>query len=128
MFSIDTGDYGALEPKSKRVKQEQLTLKEQFELPLSSSHIGVFMGTGGKYMKQLCSQYGVSVHLGEENEGERRKKGPRYVFATGDTVKVTVYWSAETKVHIDGFKEELLKRAKVVKQSREQHLSNVRHC
>ena len=94
---------------------------ESFELPLSSSYIGVFVGSKGKHLKELCSKYRVKVHLGEE-----RKKGRgRYVHLTGDTVKVTVSYESEDNPDVTGLKEEMLKRAKEVSHSREKHLANV---
>ena len=86
------------------------------------------MGSGGRYIKEMCSKYRVSVRLGEKTQGgggERRWPHRSYTYATGDKVKVTINWSGETKVEIERFKEELLRRSKVVKEKREQHLASV---
>ena len=127
------GDYSALEPLSKSDKPEPLKFEEQFEIPLSTDNIGVFVGSGGKYIKEVCSKYGVRIRLGEKTQGggggggQMRVPRHSHTYAIGDKVKVTVYWSDETKdlVEIERFKQELLGRAKAVKEKREQHLANV---
>ena len=126
-YTIHVGDYSALEPPSKPDKPEPLKFEEQFEIPLSTNNIGVFMGSGGRYIKEICSKYGVSVRLGEKSQGGRGERVPHrsYMYATGDKVKVTVNWSGDTKVEIEGFKNELLRRSKVVKEKREQHFASV---
>ena len=115
------GDYHDLEPQLKLTKPALNVSNESFELPLSASYIGVFVGSEGKHIKELCSKYKVKVHLGEE-KGRRRG---RYVHLTGDTVKVTVSYKSEDNPDVRGFKEEMLKRAKEVSLSREKHLSDV---
>lgn len=99
-------------------------MKEKFEIPLSYNYIGVFIGVEGRHMKQLCSKYKASVQLGEKVDGGKRRR-PRYIHATGDTIPVTISHKAEDTVNVNGLKEELLKRAKTVNESREKHLSNV---
>lgn len=120
-LSLCVGDYQDLEPQLKLTKPS-LYASNTFELPLSSSYIGVFVGSGGKHLKELCSKYGVKVHLGEE----RRKGRGRYVHLTGDTVKVTVSYESEDNPDVNGFKEEMLIRAKEVSLRREKHLTNVK--
>ena len=77
------------------------------------------------------------MHLGEESgssesQGDglpgKRGRGRRkqYIQSTGDTIKVTVCSKPEDKADVKGFKEQLLKRAKTVTNSREKHQENVR--
>lgn len=120
-LSLCAGDYHELEPQIKLTKPALRVSDESFELPLSSSYIGVFVGSGGKHIKELCSKYRVKVHLGEE----RGKRRGHYVHLSGDTVKVTVSYKSEDSPDVSGFKEEVLKRAKEVSFSREKHLSCV---
>lgn len=119
-LSLCAGDYHDLEPQLKLTKPA-LHVSNTFELPLSSSYIGVFVGSGGKHLKELCSKYKVKVHLG----GERRKGRGRYVHLTGDTVKVSISYESNDNPDVNGFKEEMFKRAKEVSLCREKHLANV---
>ena len=124
-----TGDYHNLEPKSNDTsgKLEPVVRKECFDLPLSSSYLGVFLGTQGKHIKPLCSQYKVQMHLGEENVKGQSRRGMRqqYVQSSDDVIKVTVCSKPEDKADVEGFKEQLLKRATAVSESREKHQENV---
>ena len=135
---LKTGDFHNLEPRPKDVTSsgtpEPVILKEHFNLPLSSSYLGVFLGTLGKHVKPLCTQYKVQMHLGEEGDSEgqggvgRRRRGrwnQKYIQTSGDTIKVTVCSKPEDKVDVEGFKEEMVKRAKAVTESREKHQKNV---
>ena len=132
----NTGDYHNLEPKPKDTTfsaPEPVILKECFDLPLSSSYIGVFLGTRGKHIRPLCSQYKVQMHLGEEDGGEshgregRRGRGRKkqYILTSGDTIKVTICSKPGDKADVKGFKEELVKRTKAITKSREKHQENV---
>ena len=136
---LKTGDFHNLEPRPKDVTSsgtpEPVILKEYFNLPLSSSYLGVFLGTRGKHIKPLCTQYKVQMHLGEEGDSEgqggvaRRRRGRwnqhEYILTSSDTIKVTVCSKPEDKVDVEGFKEEMVKRAKTVTESREKHQKNV---
>ena len=111
---------------------EPVILKECFDLPLSSSYLGVFLGAGGKHIKSLCNQYKVRMHLGEESgsesQGGGRKRGGRgkqYIHLSGDAIKVTICSKPEDKPDVKRFKEELMKRAETVTKSREKHQENV---
>ena len=117
------GDYHYLEPQIKAAKTEPVILKEKFEVALSPSNVGVFVGTGGKYIQELCSKYRVKVHLGEEGSSGKGR-GQRLI---GDTIKVTVSHKAEDKADVEGLKEAMIKRAKDVNISREKHMENVSH-
>jgi hypothetical protein len=132
----NTGDYRNLEPKPKDTTisgpPEPVILKECFDLPLSSCHLGVFLGAGGKNIKPLCTQYKVQMHLGEEGGSESqgggrrgRSRGKQFIHTTGDTINVTVCSKPEDKADVKGFKEELTKKAKAVTKSREKHQENV---
>lgn len=124
IFFFNAGDYLKLEPPSHQnepTKLEPVIVKESLELPLSSVYLGVFLGSKGKHIKPLCSQYGVSMHLGEERQGKRRQ----FEYISGDTVKVTISCKAGDNADLEGFKEQLLKRANTVNQSRKEHQAHV---
>ena len=127
-LSITTGNYQRLEPEPKdaSVQLGPVVFKERFELPLSGGHVGLLLGSGGNFIKQLCSKHKVSVHLGEESKEGPKKRGHTYL--SGDTIKVTVSHVPEEKADVEGFKEELMRRATAVNESRKKHTSNVSQC
>ena len=76
------GDFHRLEPDQQDTPTSEPAkgaglLEEEFELPIDSTYLGVFMGQDGKHIKPLCREHGVQVHFkaAEETGSHLRRFG-----------------------------------------------------
>ena len=115
-----------MESQTKKAT-EPVILKIEMELPLSSSHLGVFFGFGGKHIKPLCSKQGVTVHFDSKEQRHHRRLvyGGKY-HITGDSVKVSMTYLPERQEKVEAIRSMLQKRTELVTEQRTQHEANVR--
>ena len=94
-----------------------------FDLPLSSSYLGVYFGHSGSKIKQVNQQFGVKVHISPVGGVAPSRRGQRMY---AEKLEARVEGGGVEK-DLLAVKKELISRAQAVQENRKKHEENVVH-
>ncbi|XP_064398162.1 uncharacterized protein LOC135344796 [Halichondria panicea] len=128
------GDYSALTPppNPNETLPNPPPPSMTFELPITYTHLGVYFGTSGSNMKQLCKEHDVKVHLGpikagNDNQYSHMTGGRnRCSHLTGEKFEVTITGGGvRERNDFLAVQKEMLLRAQLVCGKREKHREHI---
>ena len=131
---VPPGDYSALSPppNPNETPPNLPPPSMTFELPITYTHLGVYFGTSGSNMKQLCKEHDVKVHLGpikagNDNQYSHMTGGRnRCSHLTGEKFEVTITGGGvRERNDFLAVQKEMLLRAQLVCGKREKHREHV---